>query len=193
MMFNRIRQIHLFAAFILTTFILMYFITGFVMIFGETFERKENSVRKLSKEIPGIHNVSSDTLVSLLKEHFDLHGRYEISRNKSQQTIVDFRHPGTETNVAFGQGSDTVNVIIKKKNFVTVMHQFHRLRGYEGGLNYKAWAFLYDLSSLSMIVFALSGIYLWYKVERNRLPGWLVIITSTAFIAFTIYYLLYLA
>lgn len=193
MMFDRIRQIHLFAAFILTTFILMYFITGFVMIFEETFQRKEVSVKKYAKEIPGISSTQNDTLISLLKKHFDLHGQYEIQRNKSNQILVNFRHPGTETKILIPEGSDSITLTISKKNFTTVMHHFHRLHGYKGGVNYLIWAVFYDLSAFSMFVFALTGIYLWYKVERKKLPGWIVIITFTAFVGFTLFYLMHLS
>jgi len=190
-MFNRIRQIHLFAAFVLTTFVLMYFITGFVMIFEETFQRKDTSVTTINRGIPGIREVTGDTLVSALRKNFRLNGQYQIRKNNAQ-TILTFRHPGTETTVVIVPHSDSVSVTTKNKNLIAVMHQFHRLHGYYGGFNYKAWAFVYDLSALSMIVFAVSGIYLWYKTERTRWPGWMILIAFTFFTAFTIFYLDYM-
>jgi hypothetical protein len=88
--------------------------------------------------------------------------------------------------------SDSVTVTTKKKNFISALHQFHRIHGYHGGWNYRIWAFVYDLSAFSMIVFAITGVYLWYKTERVRWPGWLILAGFTLFIAFTIYYLRYL-
>jgi hypothetical protein len=73
------------------------------------------------------------------------------------------------------------------------MHQFHRLHGYQGDPAYVLWAFIYDLSSLSMIIFALSGVYLWYKVERRRLAGWLILTGSTLLTAATIIYLMFIS
>ena len=187
-MFNRIRQIHLFTAFILTAFILMYFITGFVMIFEETFLRKDRSVSTRTVEIPGIHERSGYTLISALKEHFSVRGQYQIRKNQTG-TIVNFRHPGSETIFVMEDQSDSVTATISEKNLISTLHQFHRLHGYNGGWNYQAWAFVYDLSALSMIVFALSGFYLWYRTERTRWPGWLIIIALTLFTAFTLFYL----
>jgi hypothetical protein len=71
------------------------------------------------------------------------------------------------------------------------MNQYHRLHGYSGGLNYYLWAFIYDLSSISMIVFSLSGVYLWYKTERKRTAGWFVLLGSTVLTYATILYLMY--
>jgi hypothetical protein len=50
---------------------------------------------------------------------------------------------------------------------------------------------MYDLSALSMIVFSITGFYLWYKTERKRLAGWLVLLASTLLTFSTIFYLMY--
>jgi hypothetical protein len=188
-MYNSIRQIHLYAAFVLTSFVLMYFISGFVMIFEQTFKRNDVMIEGISRTVPGIHTLGNDSLLAVLQSTFHLRGQYEIRKNKSLQTTVSFRHPGFESSVVLVEGSDSVRVTIRRKNFIGVLHAFHRLHGYRGGINYVAWAFMFDLSAISMIMFALSGLYLWFKTERNRLPGWLVIFASTFFVAFTLYYL----
>lgn len=190
-MYNRIRQVHLFAAFILTVFVLMYFVTGCVMIFEQTFERKDNAVVTVVKHIPGIRRQSGDGLISELRKNFVLGGQYQMRKN-GERTLVDFRHPGTEVNVVFPAHSDSVTVTTKKKNIVGIMHQFHRLHGYHGGGIYKAWALAYDLSAFSMILFAFTGVYLWYKTERNKWPGWLILSGFTLFTTFTLIYLNYL-
>ena len=190
-MFNRIRQIHLFAAFILTVFVLMYFITGFVMILEEYFPRKDNAVTTVTKEIPGIRTASGETLVTQVREHFEVRGQYQVRQGKVR-TVITFLHPGTEATVVVPNHSDSVTLTTKERNFVAAMHHFHRIHGYHGGWNYKVWAFVYDLSALSMMIFAITGVYLWYKTERIRWPGWLILAGFTLFIAFTIYYLRYL-
>lgn len=190
-MYNRIRQIHLFAAFILTVFVLMYFVTGLVMIFEEHFHRKDNSVTTVTREVPGIRLASGDKLVTTVREHFEVSGQYQVRQGKAR-TVITFRHPGMEATVVVPNHSDSVTVTTKEKNFISALHQFHRLHGYHGGWNYRVWAFVYDLSALSMIVFAITGVYLWYKTERVRWPGWLILAGFTLFIAFTIYYLRYL-
>ncbi len=188
-MFNRIRQIHLFAAFILTAFVLMYFISGLVMIFENTFERKDNTVDRVLTRVPGIHALSDDSLLSELGKRFEVSGQYELRRNQSQTTVT-FRHPGTEIRAVIATENDSVIVTKRKKNFTAVLHQFHRQHGYRGGWNYYLWAFFYDLSAVAMIIFAITGLYLWYKTERNKWTGYLILISLTLLTFFTIYYLM---
>jgi hypothetical protein len=45
-----IRKIHLIATLTLATFIFMYFATGFMMIYEESFPRENVTVEKLKKE-----------------------------------------------------------------------------------------------------------------------------------------------
>jgi hypothetical protein len=187
-MYKSIRQIHLFAAFVLTVFVLMYFVSGFVMIFEDSFQRKDTGVSVLKRHIPGIGAASGDTLVSLVKETFGVRGQYQIRRNNSG-TVLTFRHPGKEVQVVVQTLSDSTTCTIRKKNLVSVLHQFHRLHGYYGGANYIAWAIMYDLAAMSMILFAITGVFLWYKTERVRWPGWLILGAFTMLTAFTIYYL----
>lgn len=187
-MYNRIRQIHLFSAFLLTVFVLMYFVTGFVMVLEKTFERTDNSVKTEYVHIPGVRSLAGAGLISALKSHANVDGQYQIRQNEDR-TQVTFRHPGTESQVLITPDSDQVKVTIRRKNFVATLHQFHRLHGYHGGRNYTLWAIVYDLSSISMILFALTGFYLWYKTERVRWPGWIIFTAFTAFTGFTIVYL----
>ena len=187
-MFNSIRQIHLFAAFVLSVFVLMYFVSGLVMIFEDTFQRKDTDVRILKGHIRGIGTASGDALVSLVKENFGLRGQYQLRQNNSGM-VLNFRHPGTEVQVMVQTAFDSVTCTIRKKNFVSVLHHFHRLHGYHGGGNYFAWAIMYDMAALSMILFAITGVYLWYRIERVRWPGWLILAVFTLLTAYTIYYL----
>ncbi|MEO5602794.1 MAG: PepSY-associated TM helix domain-containing protein [Cyclobacteriaceae bacterium] len=191
-MFHKIRQLHLFSAFVLASFILMYFITGLVMTLEETFKRNETSSTTFVKFIPGIQQAGNDELLTLLKTSLDVHGQYGIQNPSPNQTVITFRHPGTETIVVIENGSDSVQTTVRKKDFVTVMHQFHRLHGYRGGFQYHLWAFMFDIASLSMIAFAFTGVYLWYKVEKRKMAGWVVLTVFTAFTGFTIFYLMHL-
>lgn len=185
-----IRKIHLFATLLLATFVFMYLATGLIMIFEETFQRKNLSVEKVKEKIEGIRSLDQDSLVRWARKKYHLTGRSFIDENK-ENVIVDFSHPGTIASVKVLRSNDSVYVEVKKGNVNTVMHQYHRLHGYEGGWNYFAWAFMYDLSAIAMIVFSITGLYLWFKTERRRLAGWLVFLGSTILTFSTIYYLMY--
>lgn len=189
-MYQMIRKIHLFATLILATFVFMYFATGFVMIFEETFQRKATNVETIKEKINGVGSMELDSLLTWAIERFDLSGQFDVEETDELRT-VRFSHPGTTVRLKVLRDYDSVHVEISKGNFISVMHQYHRLHRYEGGLNYYAWAFVYDLSAISMIVFAITGVYLWYKTERKRLVGWLVLLASTLLTGSTIFYMIY--
>ena len=189
-LYKVIRKIHLIATLVLATFIFLYFVTGFIMIFEETFQRRNLSVEKVREKIDGVRKIEPDSLAEWSRRKYHLNGRHFIDVNK-ESIVVDFSHPGTMASVRVLRSVDSVYVEVKKGNFNTVMHQYHRLHGFEGGWTYFIWAVVYDLSAISMVIFSITGIYLWYKTERRRLAGWLVFAASTILTFSTIFYLMY--
>ncbi|MDH3445297.1 MAG: hypothetical protein OEN50_15335, partial [Deltaproteobacteria bacterium] len=76
-------------------------------------------------------------------------------------------------------------------NTIDTMVSFHRLRGYGGGVLYSLWSLLYDLASFSLIIFAFTGKYLWYRLTKKKTLGWIFLGISYGYAAVTIFYLLY--
>jgi hypothetical protein len=190
-MYSLIRKIHLFSSLILAVFILLYFATGTVMIFESFFVRAQQETKTRLK-LPEIHTLDNKSKVQLLQERLAIHGQYSV-RQQKDRVVVNFMHPGTTTEVSIPLEGDSIFMTSRKGNMIATLHQFHRLHGYHGGLIYWTWALMYDLSATSMIVFALSGLYLWYRTERRRLTGWIVLGASTALTAVTILYLMFIA
>ena len=48
-----------------------------------------------------------------------------------------------------------------------------------------------DLASLSLILFALTGIYLWWRLARRRFWGYVCLAVSWGYTGVTIAYLMY--
>jgi len=167
----------------------MYFVSGWVMIMEGSFPRETIEEIKEIKIIQSIQSASDTELVDQLQDHFDLSGQYVIQKN-DRRTRVTFNHPGTNAEVIIPNNTDSVIVTTREGNKIAVLQGYHRLHGYRGGWNYYLWAFMYDLSALSMIVFALSGFYLWYKMERNHRVGWLIFGGFSTFTASIIIYLM---
>jgi len=75
----------------------------------------------------------------------------------------------------------TAEVTEERHGWRQTLIGFHRLHGYGGGWLYDGWAVLYDLASLSMIVFAITGVWLWYKLIPNRRLGWVLLALGFSF------------
>ena len=127
-MYDLIRKLHLFSSFFLALFILMYFVTGFVMIFESTFKRENIQEVRVAKAIAHVQMQNADSLVYWLQQDQGIRGQHAI-RMEANQTVVDFWHPGTVTQVKIPYPADTIFITTRKGNIVTILHQFHRLHG----------------------------------------------------------------
>jgi hypothetical protein len=68
---------------------------------------------------------------------------------------------------------------------------FHRLHGFQGGILYLIWAFFVDIISLAMIIFGITGIFMWYKSTKKRVWGWLLLSVTYIYCFATVLYLQY--
>jgi hypothetical protein len=58
------------------------------------------------------------------------------------------------------------------------LHEIHVLRGFKGGWAYTAWAVMYDISCLAMLIFAITGVVMWYRVRKRFRNGWWYLVTG---------------
>ena len=184
-MYTLLRNIHLYSAFIIVSFLLMYFVTGGVMILESAFPRisKETTVQTLPVE----SNDSEEKIIRDLCTRFSIHGDLRITTSSGENKVYRFIRPGYRAELRRVH-VDSVQVSIKEGTFGSVMNDFHRLRGYEGNWIHILWAFLYDLSCISLLVFSFSGVYLWWKMEKIKRTGVGFLLVSTAITGFTIIY-----
>jgi len=183
--FPLVRKLHLYAAFAIAAFLLMYFVTGTIIIMGETFSRK--SIPKISEK----HFISIESefvIVARLRRQFQIQGE-ERKKIEEKQTVYSYSRPGYKADIIFPVNEDSVSINLSEGSFGKVMNDFHRLRGFNS-VAHIIWGVLYDLSCIALFLFALSGLYLWWKIERNKLVGGFFFLTSTAITVFTIWYLI---
>ena len=184
-MFPLVRKLHLYTAFTIAAFLLMYFVTGAVIIMGETFSRK--SIRETSEK-QFIVNESEFAIVARLRKQFQIKGE-ERKKIEKKQTVYAYSRPGYRAEIIFPANEDSVLINLSHGSFGKIMNDFHRLRGFKG-LAHIVWGVLYDLSCIALFLFAFSVLYLWWKIEKNKLAGGFFFLTSTAITVFTIWYLI---
>ena len=176
----------------LLVFVVMYFITGYVLIHGPWFGKQETtrSVRTEPLEYTG-----EDTLEAwavYLQNTYDLPGQFESTRRfRDGRLEIVYLRPGTHYIAEVPADRKTVRITENKTSWQRTLIVFHRMHGYIGNWLYILWAIVYDLASISLIIFGLTGIYLWYKLTVRRLFGWIVLGVSYSFAIGTIVYLMY--
>lgn len=185
-MFRVIRKIHLYTSFVIASFLLMYFLTGAVMVFDDVFNRMDT--KNFSEKVAIKNNRTETQTVAEICRHYNISGEESVNRNNNENSYSYFR-PGYKAELFFSKKDTSVYVKIQKGNFGRVMNDFHRLRGYKGSWTHIVWAFLYDLSCIALLIFAFSGIYLWWKLERKKQIGIIFLFASTGITVFTIWYI----
>lgn len=191
-MYHFFRRIHLFTGLLLLVFLVMYFVSGYVMIHGDWFGRRApvTTVRTEPLNQPGA--TSDEAMSRYLQATYDLRGkRNAANHRKDGTTQFNFVRPGTTFEAVVSPDGKQVTITRKDFDFVGLANGIHRLRGYGGGRIYDLWALLYDLASGALIVFALTGILLWYQSASRRLPGFLCLMLSFGFSASMILYFMF--
>lgn len=190
MLYQIIRRIHLYTAFFLLSFVLMYFATGYLMIHEGLLENHnpEKKTRNLHLKYKG--EKTPEAYAAYLEASFGLEGkRQPPQRREDGSWRFAYSRPGTSYEAVVSAAGDSVRITESREHLRRTLVGFHRLHGYGGGLLYDVWAVCYDLASLALILFTLSGICLWYKLTQRHLLGWLLLFLSFGLTAVTVGYL----
>jgi hypothetical protein len=189
-MFKIVRNIHLYSAFVIAPFLLMYLLTGAVMI-TDIFPQMTSNI--LTEKIAIKYNqTETETITEICKQH-NIYGEQSIDTGTNGMRNYLFFRPGYRAELTFTVPESFVLVKIDEGTFGSVMNDFHRIRGYNGSWTHILWSILYDLCCMALLIFAFTGVYLWWKMEPKKLTGVIFLLISTGITAFTIAYIIALS
>jgi hypothetical protein len=196
-MYNVIRKIHLYSGLVILVFLMMYFVSGYVMIhrpwFGGQSGKPLADVR--TESLAGYTGPREpEQLAAYVVERFQLRGRANVpppARQPQKSIRFNVVRPGTIQQVDIPRDGDALTITTTRENVAGVLVQLHRVHGYGGGLIWNTFVFFNDLASASCILFALSGVYLWWKTAKRKIWGVACLAASCAYTAGTILYLMY--
>ncbi|HCL27287.1 MAG TPA: hypothetical protein DIC52_02490 [Candidatus Latescibacteria bacterium] len=138
-LFTLLRKVHLYSSLVLLTFVVMYFVTGYIMVhhswFPDPTPFKSACTEPLSYAGPMDPEVMED-------------GGWRFR----------YARPGTFHEAVVTAAGDSVHIFRREEDARTTLVGFHRLHGYGGGWLYDIWVVFYDLASLALILFPLTGI-----------------------------------
>lgn len=193
-MYAPLRRIHLHATFTLMAFIVMYFVTGYVITHSNLFGKasESNTERTVSLDPSVLSSKPDEESFGLaLQAAIGATGRCNpAKRRNSGKWEFRFTRPGFVTEAVVAPDIRSAKVTERRFGWQRTLTEYHRLHGYSGGWIYIAWAVVCDASAVAMIVFAVTGLLLWYRMIRHRTVGWIVLFAGFSLTAGTIGYLL---
>jgi hypothetical protein len=191
-MYEVIRKVHLYTAMILLTFVLMYFISGYVLIHRDLMPEGETDKETVRLPLSTTHVASPNDLSGYLQETLEIHGKPAPPRQlKDGRVRFDYFRPGDYSRVTVSAEGDSVVHLRELYGARQTLIGMHRMHNYGGNILYQLWVLLYDLASLSLILFGLTGVYMWYKITRRRLVGWIVLAVGYGYAAAAILFLVH--
>lgn len=198
-MYPLVRKIHFATAFFLLAFVVMYFVTGYVVTRETWFPDGEKRIETRIVTVPPgdvpTGQISADALSARIQQLAGTAGkRFPAQTNSAGRLAFDYLRPGYYAAVEIVSNDPQDYRLEVKETFQDWKRtaiNYHRLHGYGGGWFYNLWAFIYDLASLAMIVFAVTGVLMWHRLTKRRLAGWLVLAAGGLLTVSTVmYYLL---
>lgn len=192
MMYAIIRKIHLYSCLIIGVFLLMYFVTGYPLIHHGLLPEGETRTVTHVYALPQAGQMDAADYSEFLRQTYHLSGqRQKPRRLEDGSWRFRYSRPGMNYEALVSAEGDSVKITESSGSLSLTLGGFHRLHGYGGGWLYDLWSLFYDLASLSLIIFAVTGVYMWYKLMPKKRLGWLLLGGSFVYTLATFLYLIY--
>ncbi len=184
-----IQKIHLIASMIMFSFLLVYLISGIILMNHDLFTIPEVEVNHSKILVEKPMNGDPKDYTRYLKKALDLKGRTEYRQDNKDNWIFHYNMPGEGYQVTLTPAQDTLYIRRSSQHMTvfSVAQRIHMLRGFKGGWEYTAWAVMYYVSCFAMILFAITGIIMWFKRRKQFRQGWWYLLAGILIPVFFIY------
>jgi hypothetical protein len=143
-------------------------------------EEKPQIERKMAVSLPA--GLEGDKLSAHLATLAEIGGkRAEPQTWEDGRMAFNYHHPGVSHHLVLTAAKDSLTIKTTDEGMRGLVHGLHRMHGYQGGPLYWLVALVMDLSSLALLIFVLTGVYLWLKLLRPRWWGVLMLTAGTAY------------
>jgi hypothetical protein len=191
-MYHVVRRIHLYCGLIILAYLMMYFVSGYMMVHRPWFLSPSPPATTQTTAITPAGGSSTEQLAAQVQQQLGLPGRIQFpAKQPAGLTRFWVNHPGTMARVDIPAGQNVANVTTQRVGFVGTLIMLHKVSGYDRNLLFDAYALFCDLAGLSMLLFAASGVYLWWKRVKHRTWGILCLSASCAYAIGMMLYLAY--
>ncbi|MBM3787504.1 MAG: hypothetical protein FJW30_24375 [Acidobacteria bacterium] len=182
-----LRRVHMYAGLFLAPWILMYAASTFAMNHRPHDRKPPTFERERTETFPGefAPEATPQQVALQLLAFLDLDGAHNVPRPAADGKLtiqrLDPLHPRRIT-----YQPDTKALIVEKQVFETsaFLERMHRRRGYQHDYWLEdLWAISVDVTIAGIVVWALSGLWLWWELKVTRRIGLLSLAGGVALFA----------
>lgn len=189
-----LRQMHMYLALFLTPWLLMYALSTLAMNHRQFFkERYGGSLAHWEKEreqpftMPLNANTPPRVMAEQVLRALSWHGNFNANLSKDRQTLTILRtDPVTPRRITYRPAEG--KLIIEKQLFrsQSFLEGLHRRRGFKSDfLRDDLWGAMVDLVIVAMVLWMLSGLWMWWELRRHR--GWGLLALEAGLASFAIF------
>lgn len=179
----------MFAALVLAPWVLMYALSTLAMNHRTWFTEpgvQTGFVEERRLGYDGVLPPGGDGRLAArqLLASLDLDGAHSVSRRSDGTLVVTRNDLLTPRRIIWQPSSHTVVIERQERRATAVLERFHRRRGYATGYRLDtAWAVTVDIFVVGMLLWACSGLWMWWEMRVTRAAGALVAVGGLALFA----------
>ena len=177
-----LRRTHLYLGMLLIPWLLVYALSAALLNHGEHFRQFKPTdpqfVPLWEKDYTLTTPVDGDHLREAAEKILSdnqITGPFGIQR-QGQRLNINVQNFMQPTRLTYDHGQKKLRAEKKKFAWVEVLTRLHFRAGYNGnGFLVNLWPFIVDVFCITMIIWILTGLYLWWKIRVSRLTGWITL------------------
>jgi hypothetical protein len=137
---------------------------------------------KLVLAIDPQHAATPRVLALHLMDRYGMRGSLNDVKESPEEMYFMIGRMGTMNEVSFRRGATEAHVTTKVAPFIGMMVAMHRMFGLDKPYApHVFWGALMFLTSVGLLVLGATGIYLWFKIHKERLIGSVLLFGGLAF------------
>lgn len=197
-MFSRLaRRLHLYAALLLSPWLLMYAFSTLAMNHRAFFVEQHGRgpppylpERELTYAASFRPDASPREMARQILGSLELEGAHNVTRRPDGTLVIVRQSLLTPRRITYRPAEERLVIEKMEPRANAFLERFHRRRGYGTGyLLDTAWAVTVDAVILAIVLWVGSGLWMWWELRPSRLPGLLALLAgagSFALFVFTI-------
>lgn len=175
------RRIHMYLGLFLTPWMLMYALSTMVMNHREfvaSFHSTKTPVLTTERELDYTRTFPTGTtpqeMGRQILDDIGLAGAHRVSGGKEgKPLVIDRQQPRAQRRITLDPKTSKLTIQREEFRSATFLERMHRRRGYQHPYALEdTWAFSVDLTVLTILFWAFSGVWIWWELRPTRIWGY---------------------